>query len=172
MISAKANYLILFWAKVIEENEINNKMGEEDVIATPDVIDNDSIISSSATSEDVLMNDDETEDEEIDLRRNPDLFGDKLNMIKLLQHFAVYTNQSQKSMTYLLMLLKIHEPAPSYSLLPKTGKELVRIDSDDFSKTKSGIGFDLLKPVQINEGKYVHFGLEKALNGESRQEYL
>lgn len=57
-----------------------------------------------------------------------ELWEEKLNLLQLLQHFAVYTNQSQKSMTYLLRLLKAHEPAPLYSLLPNTGKELIAVD--------------------------------------------
>lgn len=141
-------------------------MDGENVLATPDVVDNDSIIGPSANFDDVSMDDGE-EDEEADLDTLPELFGVNLNMIQLLQHFAVYTNQSQKSMTYLLTLLKVHEPTPSYSLLPKSGKELIKIDGRDFSKNKSGISLDLPKPVQINEGKYVHFGLENALNGDS-----
>ena len=46
-------------------------------------------------------------------------------LLQLLRHFAVYTNQKQKHMTYLLTLLKLYEPIPCYSLFPSTGKQLL-----------------------------------------------
>ena len=70
-------------------------------------------------------------------------------------------------MTYLLKLLKAHEPVPSYSSLPNTGRELVRIDGTDVSKFKSGLSTQLPSPTVINDGKYIHFGLENALCGDS-----
>ena len=59
-----------------------------------------------------------------------------LPLLTLLQHFAVYTNQNHSDMTYLLMLLKLYEPEANYSILPNTGKELVKIDGFDWPLTR------------------------------------
>lgn len=97
-----------------------------------------------------------------------DLWIDKLSLPRLLQHFAVYTNQKQDAMTYLLMLLKSHQPAPCYSFLPSTGKELLKIDGSDWQPTKKTESSKLLpSAVPLSGGKYFHFGLETALDGES-----
>ena len=90
---------------------------------------------------------------------------DKLNFVKLLHHSAVHTNKSQKSMTYLLQLIKAHEPASSYFLLPNAGKKLARIDGRDISYDKAGLSKRLPSPTVTNDGKYVHLGLENALSG-------
>lgn len=94
--------------------------------------------------------------------------GNKLNLPRLLQHFAVYTNQKQDAMTYLLKLLKTHEPAPCYSFLPSTGKELLKIDGYDWPSTKEAASSKLLpSAVAVSGGKYFHFGVKTALCGES-----
>lgn len=87
-----------------------------------------------------------------------EIWEEKLNLLQLLQHFAVYTNQSQKSMNYLLKLLKAYEPAPFYSLLPNTGKELIAVDGRDISEDKS-LPSRQPPATVIENGKYIHFGL-------------
>jgi hypothetical protein len=95
--------------------------------------------------------------------------SEKMTLIKLLCHFAAYTSQKQEHMTYLLKLLKLYEPTPNYCLLPSTGKELKHIDGNDWHTASREIPISrkLPSPVQINDGKYVHFGLENALSGNS-----
>ena len=89
----------------------------------------------------------------------------KPSLLKILRHYAAYTCQKQDDMTYLLKLLKTHEPDPHYSMLPSTGKELVKIDGRDWPS--NGTSKKLPSPIRVGVGKYVHFGLENALNGES-----
>ena len=87
--------------------------------------------------------------------------GNKLNLPRLLQHFAVYTNQKQDAMTYLLKLLKTHEPAPCYFFLPSTGKELLKIDGYDWLSTEESASSKLLpSAVPVDGGKYFHFGVD------------
>jgi hypothetical protein len=89
-------------------------------------------------------------------------------MLQLLRHFAVYTNQKQKHMTYLLTLFKLYEPIPCYSLLPSTGKALLKIDGSDWPITSNeSTPLKLPAAIPINEGHYIHFGIENALNGSS-----
>lgn len=89
----------------------------------------------------------------------------KLSLLKILRHFAVYTGQKQDHMTYLLKLLKMHEPDPYYSMLPRTRKELVKIDGLDFKPNQASR--KMPPATQVDTGKYIHFGLESGLNGES-----
>ena len=95
--------------------------------------------------------------------------SEKMTLIKLLRHFAAYKSQKQEHMTYLLKLLKLYEPTPNYCLLPSTGKELMHIDGNDWHKASREILISrkLPSPVQINDGKNVHFGLDNALSGNS-----
>ena len=94
-------------------------------------------------------------------------FG-QMTLIKLLRHFAAFTNQKQEHLTYLLTLLKLYEPVPYYSLLPSTGKELMHIDGSDWPSLTNNFSLRKLpSAVPINDGKYVHFGLENALSGNS-----
>jgi hypothetical protein len=90
-----------------------------------------------------------------------------MTLIKLLLHFAAYTNQKQEHLTYLLKLLKLYEPIPNYCLLPSTGTELIHIDDNDWhtASIEILISRKLTSPFQINYGKYVHFGIENALSG-------
>ena len=70
-------------------------------------------------------------------------------------------------MTYLLLLLKQHRPDACYDSLPNTGKELLKIDGFDFPTTSGKReSKKFTPPVKIDNGKYVHFGLENALNGD------
>ncbi|KAK4021850.1 hypothetical protein OUZ56_003758 [Daphnia magna] len=63
---------------------------------------------------------------------------------------------------------QIHEPLPHYSLLPNTGKELMKIDGLDFpASINDPTHKKLSKARLINDGKYFHFGIENALKGES-----
>jgi hypothetical protein len=91
-----------------------------------------------------------------------------LTFIQLLRHFAACTSQKQSHLTYLLTLLKLHEPIIDFSLLPSTGKELMEIDGLDFP-TSTNEPAQRKMPVAslISEGKYFHFGLENALKGTS-----
>lgn len=89
----------------------------------------------------------------------------KLSLLKILRHYAAYTKQKQAHMTYLLKLLETHKPEPRYSMLPNTGRELVKIDGRDCAS--SGSSTQLPPVIRVGTGKYVHFGLEAALNGES-----
>ncbi|KAK4007407.1 hypothetical protein OUZ56_012564 [Daphnia magna] len=71
-------------------------------------------------------------------------------------------------LTYLLTLLKVHEPLSHYSLLPNTGKELMKIDGLDFPASINDPTHKKLSEARlINDGKYFHFGIENALKGES-----
>ena len=95
--------------------------------------------------------------------------SEKMTLIKLLRHFAAYTNQKQEQLTYLLKLLKLYEPTQNYCLLPSTGKELMHIDGNDWHTVSREIPISrkLPSPGHINDGKYVHFGLDNALSGNS-----
>lgn len=69
---------------------------------------------------------------------------------------------------YLLTLLKVHEPLSDYSLLPNTGKELMKIDGLDFRASTNDPTHKKLSEARIiNVGKYFHFEIENALKGES-----
>jgi hypothetical protein len=104
----------------------------------------------------------------IDAREGDNYKPDAITMLQLLRHFAVYTNQKQNHMTYLLTLLKLYEPHPYYSLLPSTGKELLKIDGGDWPITSNETSPQKLPAaIPINDGKYIHFGIENALNGTS-----
>ncbi|XP_045026785.1 uncharacterized protein LOC123470533 [Daphnia magna] len=71
-------------------------------------------------------------------------------------------------MTYLLTLLKLYEPNPTYALLPSTGKELMKIDGNDWPTSRNKQLKNKLPPaIPIDSGKYVHFGVENAINGIS-----
>ena len=85
-------------------------------------------------------------------------------MLEILRHFAVKTDQTYDSMTVLLSLLKEHQPIPDYTNLPSTGKGLLPLNT--FGELPSPeLVYDKSKRVVI--GKYVHFGLELALMGNS-----
>ena len=60
-----------------------------------------------------------------------DSIDEPITLKRLLQHYAVYTNQTKENMTYLLQLLKRHQPTPHYDLLPSSGKQLMWIDGSD-----------------------------------------
>ena len=72
-------------------------------------------------------------------------------------------------MTYLLRLLKTHEPVADYSSLPSTGKGLVNINGSDWPPNIASKKTNKKLPsaVSVGTGKYLHFGLESALIGES-----
>jgi hypothetical protein len=104
--------------------------------------------------------------------RNP------LSLLKLLQHFAVYTWQKLEHMSYLLKLLKHYKPDPCYDSLPSTGRTLLEINKAYCSppiRTRSRktpirgrlrqTTSNLPLPVEFSHGKYMHFGLENALSG-------
>lgn len=69
-------------------------------------------------------------------------------------------------MTYLLSLLKFYKPVPDYDRLPSTGAQLLPISGNDWpGGANSGA---LPKPTVLEDGgKYMHFGVEHALNGVS-----
>ena len=73
----------------------------------------------------------------------------KPSLLKILRHYAVYTCQKQDDMTYLLKLLKTHEPDPNYSMLPSTGKELVKIDGRDWPSNETSK--KLPSPIRVGE---------------------
>jgi hypothetical protein len=53
-------------------------------------------------------------------------------------------------------------------LLPSTGKELLKIDGSDWPITSNeSTPRKLPAAIPINEGHYIHFGIENALNGSS-----
>jgi hypothetical protein len=69
----------------------------------------------------------------------------------------VVTDQTLDAMDVLLDLLIEHKPLPAYETLPRTGEGLLPLKL-----------YSLPQPKQIRDvGKYVHFGLEAALKGES-----
>lgn len=71
-------------------------------------------------------------------------------------------------MTYLLMLLKLYEPEENYSTLPNTAKELIKIYGFDWPSNDQQQSSPKLPPASsLGNGKYLHFGLENALSGES-----
>ena len=59
--------------------------------------------------------------------------------------------------------LEKYRPETYYDLLPATGKQLLHIDGMDFDGNSS----ELSKPKLIENGKYLHYGLESALSGNS-----
>lgn len=126
---------------------------------------------SREDSADSFGRDDLTEALQIDQDQDneTDKTESKLDLLQILRHFAVYTGQHHKDMTYLLTLLKLHEPTPCYSMLPNTGKQLVHITGRDFGtfNFSAESSKELPAAVTINNGKYLHFGVESALNGES-----
>jgi hypothetical protein len=87
----------------------------------------------------------------------------KFSLEIILKQFAVMTNQTHMAMTTLLQLLKKYRPETYYDLLPATGKQLLHIDGMDFDGNSS----ELPKPKLIENGKYLHYGLELALSGNS-----
>lgn len=91
-----------------------------------------------------------------------------ISFIKLLRLLAAFTSQKQSDMTYLLTLLKLYEPYPIYELLPSMGKELMKIDGNDWPTLRNKQLENKLPPaIPIDSGKYVHFGVENAINGIS-----
>ena len=72
------------------------------------------------------------------------------------------TDQTYDNMTALLSLLKEHKPDPCYDTLPSTGEGLLPLKS-----------YNLPQPIEVKDkngkivGKYIHFGLENALLGNS-----
>lgn len=74
-------------------------------------------------------------------------------------------------MTYLLKLVKYYKPEANYDCLTRTGQELLKIDGRDWP---IGINTNknLTKPTELEDGgKYIHFGLESALNLTLRVSY-
>lgn len=59
------------------------------------------------------------------------LIGNTLTFKRVLQHFAAYTNQKKSHLTYLLRLLKEHQPIPDYDSLPSSGQQLMSISDRD-----------------------------------------
>lgn len=117
-----------------------------------------------------------------------------LTLKRILQHYAVYTNQTKDNMTYLLKLLKRHQPKPHYDSLPSSGMQLLWIDGSDVDgfpqpapavisvtdaavpppttagpeKKKKKRPLKLPKVIELDDGgKFMCFGLEAALKGES-----
>lgn len=92
----------------------------------------------------------ETEDDEADqFEGTPVLFLNQdsilkkpLSLKKILQHFAAYTNQKRKHMTYLLRLFIHHKPAPAYEMLPTTGDQLMYIDGRDITASSVTVSMD------------------------------
>ncbi|KZR97636.1 Uncharacterized protein APZ42_007375, partial [Daphnia magna] len=77
-----------------------------------------------------------------------------LTFTQLLRHFSARTNKKQNHLTYLLTLLKVHEPLPDYSLLPNIGKELIKIDGLDFPASINDPTHKKLSEARlINDGK-------------------
>ncbi|KAK4028017.1 hypothetical protein OUZ56_017180 [Daphnia magna] len=99
---------------------------------------------------------------------HPAIESEVLHHELLLRHWAAFTSQKQSDMTYLLTLLKLYEPNPTYALLPSTGKELMKIDGNDWPTSRNKQLKNKLPPaIPIDSGKYVHFGVENAINGIS-----
>ncbi|XP_045032088.1 uncharacterized protein LOC123474226 [Daphnia magna] len=119
-----------------------------------------------------------------------------LSLKTILQHYAVYTDTKLSHMTYLLGLLIFHKPLPDYDCLPSTGEQLLHIDGRDFVGLSSDMEATLDEEnnvqeetstdnqplrrkknplpgtVDLHDGygnvvKYMHFGLESALKGDS-----
>lgn len=80
-----------------------------------------------------------------------------ITFMRLLQHWAVATYQSKSNMTLFLHLLKHCRPVVNYDLLPNTGNTLLKVNKKKKTSTLT----------TFNNGKYVHFGLEKGVAGES-----
>ena len=71
------------------------------------------------------------------LEQNEQPGNGQMTLIKILRHFAAYTNQKQKHQTYLLKLLKLYEPVPYCALLTSTVQELMHVDGSDWPTTGS-----------------------------------
>jgi hypothetical protein len=92
---------------------------------------------------------------------------EKLSLLTILRHFATYINQKHSHLTYLLKLLNYYKPPANYDCLPRTGQELLKIDGRDWLNGSNNTR-SLPKPTELEEGgKYIHFGLESALNCDS-----
>lgn len=97
------------------------------------------------------------------------LGGKLYSMLEILRHFAIKADQTYDSMIMLLSLLKEHQPLPDYTNLPSTGKGLLPLNTiGELPSPK--LVYDKSKRVVIN--KYVHFGLELALIGNSPRIYF
>lgn len=75
---------------------------------------------------------------------------------RLLQHWSTSIVLEQDNLTLFLRLLKHFRPRIDYDSLPSTAKTLLKIDKKKMPTTQ-----------QLKGGKYIHFGLEKGLAGES-----
>lgn len=70
--------------------------------------------------------------------------GKTFSLRRILQHFAVTTNQSKENMTILLRLLKKNKPIADYDSLSTTSKTLLAIDGNDVPTLKSQLNFSYL----------------------------
>lgn len=86
---------------------------------------------------------------------------------RLLQHFAVATNQKLSSMTLFLKLFKHYKPKPDYDNLPSSGSVLLKVNGGDFCKSGSKQKTLPAATPMGKSGKYFHFGLEDGLMGRS-----
>jgi len=69
-------------------------------------------------------------------------------------------------LTYLLTLLKVYDPLPDYSLLPNTGKELIKLAGLDFPGSINDPAHKRNKWSKANnDGKYFNLGIDNALKG-------
>lgn len=57
---------------------------------------------------------------------------DSLSFLTIFRHWSVATKQEEDGLTLFLKLMKHYKPEIDYSVLPETGKQLLRIDGRDF----------------------------------------
>lgn len=133
--------------------------------------------NASSSSDEIIspISTDDDEDASFGLQRGRNILMTEesrrtITFKRLLQHFAVYTNQTKEKMTYFLRLFKHFRPRLDYDDLPSTGAALLKINADDFPQTSSqdhGNKKKLPPTSTFNDGKYVHFGLENGITGKS-----
>lgn len=75
---------------------------------------------------------------------------------RLFQHWAVATVQKRKDITLFLRLFKHYKPKLNYNSLPSTAATLLKVKKKKQPST-----------VKFKGGKYIHFGLENGLAGDS-----
>lgn len=62
----------------------------------------------------------------------PDYREEPLSFLTLFRHWSVATKQEEDGLTLFLKLMHHYKPQIDYSVLPGTGKQLLRIDGRDF----------------------------------------
>lgn len=131
-------------------------------------------VSQDASTEDWEDLDDDDVDEDVAWAAGPNRTkhlilskGKRLSNItfkRLLQHYFASIKADLSDVTLFLKLFKHYRPKVDYNDLPSFGKTLLKVGVRGFGGKNNKL------PAVIplgKSGKYVHFGLEKGLSGDS-----